>query len=141
MRSSVVENRDASFKSNSQQQADGARRAPVSGVIRSQTMSDHGTPSPAVDVGDVGGLMREMTVMCEEDARSPPLPCHPPLRAMAGDTPSGWAGLAGCASSLTLPGVCATDGGREQQKGTLTSGRGKMAAVVLLSSGLTESPS
>ncbi|KAG0445184.1 hypothetical protein HPB47_018783, partial [Ixodes persulcatus] len=59
-----------------------------------------------------------------------PLPCHPPLRATAGNTPSCWAGPAGCASSLQLPGVCAPDGGREQQRGWLTSGRGKMAAVV-----------
>ncbi|KAG0431301.1 hypothetical protein HPB47_021898 [Ixodes persulcatus] len=74
----------------------------------------------------------------QEPARKPekmlvlpsPLPCHPPLRATAGNTPSCWAGPAGCASSLRLPGVCAPDGGREQQRGWLTSGRGKMAAVV-----------
>ncbi|KAG0423673.1 hypothetical protein HPB47_000561 [Ixodes persulcatus] len=47
----------------------------------------------------------------------PPFPCHPPLRATAGDTPSGWAGPAGCASSLTLVGVCAPDGGQEQRTG------------------------
>ncbi|KAG0409722.1 hypothetical protein HPB47_013173 [Ixodes persulcatus] len=61
----------------------------------------------------------------KEDARAPLFPAiplyvrprHPDPSATAGDTPSGWAGPAGCASSLTLPGVCAPDGGQEQQMG------------------------